>query len=147
MGCWSVYEDSRPRQLRGGGQYRPGRESGATGGNVTGLSLQRPTWLASSSNSPPVGDLGQCRQSHWRAGDARGSRQLPARSASRSRSRNPASRGHRACVRHAQEPRGSTLCRAPSAFDHEPDLHQQLGRHRATADDVRILGNTSRRAV
>ena len=38
---------------------------------------RRPTWLASGSNSPPVGDLGQCRQSHWRAGDARGSGNRP----------------------------------------------------------------------
>jgi hypothetical protein len=38
---------------------------------------RRPTWLASGSNSPPVGDLGQCRQCHWRAGDARGSGNRP----------------------------------------------------------------------
>ena len=101
---------------------------------------RRPTWLASGSNSPPVGDLGQCRQSHWRAGDARGSGNRPQARARGRHIRNPASRGYHACVRHAQEPRGSTLCRAQSAFDHQLDSHQQLGRRRATADDVRILG-------
>ena len=79
---------------------------------------RRPTWLASGSNSPPVGDLGQCRQSHWRAGDARGSGNRPQARARGRHIRNPASRGYRACVRHAQGPRGSTLCRAQSAFDH-----------------------------
>jgi hypothetical protein len=38
---------------------------------------RRPTWLASGANPPPVGDLGQCRQCHWRAGDARGSGNRP----------------------------------------------------------------------
>ena len=93
MGCRSLSMKTAPRQLRGGGQYRPGRESGATGGNVTGLSLQT-TWLASSSNSPPVGDLGQCRQSHWRTGDARGSGNRPQARARGRHIRNPASRGY-----------------------------------------------------
>ena len=35
------------------GQYKPGREIGVTGGNVTGPSLQT-TDLASGSNYPPV---------------------------------------------------------------------------------------------
>ena len=72
------------------GWQRLRREPGATGGNVTGLSIQSPTLLASGSNSARgvpglrrAGDHGQCRRSApcWRW--ARCRRRL-ARSASRS---------------------------------------------------------------
>ena len=117
MGCRSLSMETAPRQLRGGGQYRPGREVRRDRWQRHGPVAPDDPWLASSSNSPPVGDLGQCRQSHWRTGDARGSGNRPQARARGRHIRNPASRRYRACVRHVQGPRGSTLCRAQSAFD------------------------------
>ena len=115
-------------------------ESGATGGNVTGLSLQttdlvgKRLELSAGWRSWPMSAV---PLACWRRARFR---QPPASSGSRPPHQKSASRGYHACVRHAQEPRGSTLCRAQAAFDHQLDSHQQLGRRRATADDVRILG-------
>ena len=61
--------------------------------------------------------------------------------------RNPASRGYRARLRGAQGPRGCTLCRGRPARKRQPDSHQHLGAGRATADDARSTGATSKRAV
>ena len=77
----------------------------------------RPILLASGSNScarsfrsPPVGDHGQYRQSHGRAGDGRGSGSGPHARPRRCHIRNPASRGYRARLRGAQRPCGRALC-------------------------------------
>ena len=87
------------------------------GGNVTGLSMQQPILagkrlellrevvpglrrlaiMANATIPPP----------YWRCARFR---QRPARSASKSSHRNPASGGYRARLRRAQGPRGSTLC-------------------------------------
>ena len=125
------------------------------GGNVTGLSIQQ-TDLAGKRlellrevvpGLAPVGDHGQCRQSRRRAGDGRGSGSGPhARPRSR-HTRNPASGGYRARLRGAQGPRGGTLCLCRPAREHQPDSHQHLGAGRATADDARLFGSTSKREV
>ena len=147
-----------PDRVRGGGRpgwHRPGRQSRATG-----RQRHRPVDPADRScrqaartvargcpRSPPAGDHGQCRQSRRRAGDGRGSGSGPhARPRSR-HARNPASRGYRARLRGAQGPRGRTLCCHRSARNHQPDSHQHLGAGRATADDARISGATSKREV
>ena len=72
-----------PHRFRGGGgpgRHRPGRESGATGrqrhrpvdpaNRCCGQATR--TFARGCPRSPPVGDLGQCRQSRRRAGNARG---------------------------------------------------------------------------
>ena len=88
------------------------------GGNVTGLSIQA-TDLAGkrhrnvardSPRSPPVGDLGQCRQSQRRAGNGRGSGSGPHARPRCGHIGNPESRGYRARLRGAQGPRRCTLC-------------------------------------
>ena len=79
---------------------------------------RRPILLASElellrevrPRSPPVGDHGQCRQSHRRAGDGRGSGSGPHARPRGRHDRNPASGGYRARLRGAQGPRGCTLC-------------------------------------
>ena len=125
------------------------------GGNVTGLSIQTTDtcWQATRTlargcpRSPPVGDHGQCRQSRRRAGDGRGSGSGPHARPRGRHIRNPASGGYRARLRGAQGPRGCTLCLCRPAREHQPDSHQHLGAGRATADDARRLGSTSKREV
>ena len=147
-----------PDRLRGGGGpgwHRPGRESGATG-----RQRHRPVgpgdrscWQATRTlargcpRSPPVGDHGQCRQSRRRAGDGRGSGSGPHARPRGRHTRNPASRGYRARLRGAQGPRGRTLCLCRPARKRQPGSHQHLGAGRATADDVRCSGSTSKREV
>ena len=97
--------------------------------------------------SPPVGDHGQCRQSRRRAGDGRGSGGGPHARPRGHRVRNPASGGYRARLRGAQGPRGRTLCLCRPAHHHQPGSHQHLGARRATADDARLIGSTSKREV
>ena len=74
-------------------------------------------------------------------------RRRPARSASRSSHRNPASRGYRARLRGAQGPRGGTLCLRRPAREHATGFASTPWRWRATADDARYRGSTSKRAV
>ena len=62
-------------------------------------------------------------------------------------SRNPASGGYRARLRGAQGPRGGALRRCRPAREHQPGSHQHLGARRATADDLRASGSTSKREV
>ena len=59
-------------------------------------------------------------------------RQPPASSARGRHIRNPASRRYRACVRHVQGPRGSTLCRAQSAFDQKKQKKEEKGGKKKT---------------
>ena len=47
----------------------------------------------------------------------------------------------------AQGPRGGTLCLCRPARIHQPGSHQHVGAGRATADDVLAFGSTSKRAV
>ena len=145
-----------PDRLRDGGGpgwQRPRRESGATG-----RQRHRPVDPADRScrqasrtlargcpRSPPVGDLGQCRQSRRRAGDGRGSGSGPHARPRGRHVRNPASRGYRARLRGAQGPRGRALCRWRPAHGHQPGSHQHLGAGRATADDVQLRESTSKR--
>src|SRR5262245_1762885 len=132
----------------GPGRQRPCRESGAAGWQRHRPvdSACRTCWQAARTfargrpPSRPVGDHGQCRQSHHRAGVGRGSG--GGRDA-RSRSRhtpNPRSTGYRVRLRGAQGQRGRTLCLYRRAHSNQPNSNQQLGTGRATADDARDSG-------
>ena len=102
-----------PDRLRDGGGpgwHRPRRKSGATGRQrhrpvepADRSCWQAPRTLARGCpRSPPVGDLGQCRQSRRRAGDGRGSGGGPHARPRGRHIRNPASGGYRARLRGAQ---------------------------------------------
>ena len=123
------------------------------GGNVTGLSilatdlagkrlellrevvpgLRRLAIMGNAGNPVAVLEMGEVQAAARTLG-------LESRHA-----RNPASGGYRARLRGAQGPRGRTLCLCRPAHDHQPDSHQHLGARRATADDARRLGSTSKR--
>ena len=125
------------------------------GGNVTGLSLQftdlagkrlellrevipglRRLAIMANIGSPERGD-----------GNARGSSNGPHARPRSLDTRNPASRRYRARLRGAQGPCGCALCLWRPARKHQPNSHQHLGAGRATADDVRLSGATSKREV
>ena len=149
-----------PDRVRGGGG--PGRRPAWSrvlarpGGNVTGLSNCSKPIL-------PASDLNCCARlfpvcAGWRSWPMcgnpaavleMGEAQATARTLGLEVDHigNPASGGHRARLRRAQGPRGCTLCLCRPAREHQPDSHQHLGAGRATADDVRVFGSTSKREV
>ena len=138
-----------PDRLRAGGRpgrQRPGRSSGAAGRQrhrpvdpVDRSCRQAARTLARGrSRSAPVGDHGQCRPSQRRAGDARGRRQRPARSASRSSPRKSgAPRISRPPSTRSRAAPMPLYVAADPLVDHQPRSHQHLGARRAAADDAR----------
>ena len=142
---------------RGGGPgwQRPRREPGATGrqrhGPVDPVSRSRRqasrTFARGCPQSPPIGDHGQCRRSRRRPGDARGSGSGPHARPRGRHDRNPTSRRiSRPPSRRSRAGRTHFMSYRP-ARKHQSDSHQHLGAGRATADDLRPSGSTSKREV
>ena len=137
------------------GRHRLGRVAGATGrqrhrpvdpGNRSCRQATR-TLARGAPRSPPVGDLGQCRQSRFRAGDRRGSGSGP-QAWPRSRHLEiRRARGYRARLRGAQERGAGPLCLWRPAHNHQPRSHQHLGAGCATADDLPLSAGSSKREV
>ena len=100
------------------------------------------------SRSPPIGGPGQCRLSRHRAGDGRGSaaaaharpRGRPCWKSGEPRISRPPSRRSRAGA-------DALYVCGDALVIHQPDSHQHLGARRATADDSRARGSTSKREV
>ena len=139
----------------GPGWHRPGREPGATGRQRHRPvdPVDRSCWQATRTlargcpRSPPVGDHGQCRQS--RTVLEMGEVQAAARTLGLEVVTLEIRRAEDiAPAFEALKGRADALyvCHRP-ARKHQPGSHQHLGAERATADDVRRVGSTSKREV
>ena len=141
-----------PDRLRDGG--RPGRQRLGREPGAAGRQRHRPVdpagrscWQAARTlargcpRSSPVGDHGQRRQSRRRAGDGRGLRQRPARSASKSSHSKSERAEDIAPAFEALKGRADALyvCGDPLVNTNRIRINT-LGARRATADDVRLSG-------
>ena len=146
----------RVRDGGGPGRQRPCRESGATGRQRhRPVDSSRPILPASDSNScarlSPVSagwrswPMSAIPPPCWRWARFR---RRPARSASRSpHSKSGERRISRPPSRRSRAARMHFMSVTDAAREHQPDSHQHLGAGRATADDARRIGTTSKREV